>query len=330
MFKIQNFFNRTRLLLNKIKSPKNKSKVQSSFRTSVSNFSNFIPSTCFFSMNLLSMDRLKFKTNSSLESDVETPVFKVDKKDVKELIALIATEIREENLQDARTYIDKGIQIAEENNFTEYLPSLYDLLVTITLKEGNNALAEEILVRSIEKLTELGYKEADNEIVRFQLVLARLYQSKGDSEMAGLGFRNCLSVQETKFNADKDMDVATLSLYLSLLFWYSIFLSDENELIESKNCMKKALQLSKLTSKQSAQTLVVLHYLAELSFRLKVNFLDFYSKHRIRNKLHSNRNSTMLSNISLKGYAYVCRIYHLIVRCQYLWSNLVSYIWSKG
>lgn len=275
MFKIQNFLNRTRFFLNKIQFPKNKSTVQSSFRTSFTKFFNFLPSTCFFGMNLLSMDRLKFETKSSIESDVQTPIFKVEKKDVRELIARITTEIREENLQDARTYIDEGIQIAELNNFTEYLPSLYDLLVTITLREGNNALAEDILVRSIEKLTEMGYKEADNEIVRFQLVLARLYQSKGDSEMAGLGFRNCLSVQETKFNADRDMDDATLSLYLSLLFWYSIFLSDENELIESKNYMEKALQLSKLTSKQSAQTLVILHYLAELSFRLKVKIFVF-------------------------------------------------------
>lgn len=266
MFKIQNLLNRSRYSLNKIQIPKYKAKPQSSFRQTINRFLILLPSTCFFGLHLLSMERLKSET----ENSIHTTIVKAEKKDVQDLLLRIATEIREENLKDAMAYVDEGIQISEQNNFIEYLPSLYDLLVTITLRQGNNTLAEEILVRSIEKLTEIGYKEANNEIVRLQLILARLYQSRGDSEMAGLGFRNCLSIQETKVNVDTELDEATSSLYLSLLFWYSIFLSGENQLIDSKNYMEKALEFSKLTTKQHTQTLVILHSLAELSFRLQV------------------------------------------------------------
>lgn len=215
------------------------------------------------------MGRLKFESKNSIVP-VEMTKLEMEKKDVKELLGRIAKEIIEENLEDARAYIHQAIQISEQNHFNEFLPSLYDFLITITVLEGNNTLAEEILVRSIEKLIEIGYKEADNEIVRFQLMLARLYQSKGNSAMAGLGFRNCISIQEAKFYADTEVYDATSSLYLSLLFWYSIFLTDENDLINSKMYMEKAFELSKSISKEPSQTMVIIHSLAELSFRLKV------------------------------------------------------------
>lgn len=269
MFKIQNFLSLTRYFVNKIQIPKSKSKYQSSFRPSLTSFFILLPSTCWFALNLSSTNRSKFEVANTIQPQ-ESLILKAEKKDVEEILIRIATEIKDENFQDARKYIDEGIQLSEQNKFNEFLPQLYDLLTLVTVREGNNVLAEEILVRSIEKLTEIGYKETDNEIVRYQLMLARLYHSKGDSEMAGLGFRNCISIQEAKFNTYGDMDEATSSLYLSLVFWYSIFLSDENELIDSKKYMKKALDLSKLTSKDHGQTVVILHNLADLTFRLKV------------------------------------------------------------
>lgn len=205
-----------------------------------------------------------------LHATAETKITTASKEDVKLLMTNIATQIREEKLNDAIVCINEAIQVTERNDFIEFLPQLYDFLVIINLREGKNDMAEVILVRSIEKLTEIGYAEADNAIIRFQLILARLYQMKGDAEMAGLGFRNCLSVQEAKFNRNKDMDGDTSSLYLNTLFWYGVFLSDLNDLVNSKYYMEKALRISKITSNDPARNVIILHNLAELSFRLKV------------------------------------------------------------
>lgn len=281
MFKIQNFLNRTRHFLNKIKIPTNQSKYQASFHPSSTRRFILVPSSCMFGMSLLSKERFKFETvetSSPIQSGAEPVTLKAEKVDVIDLIGLIITELKEEKFENARTYIEKGIQISEHNEFNEFLPYLYDSLITITIQEGDNTLAEEILVRSIEKLTEIGYREADNEIVRFKLMLARLYQTKGDTVMARLGFRNCITTQEAKCNADKDMDDASSLLYLSVLFWYSIFLNEENELNDSKNYMNKALELSKSIVKEPAQTLVILYNLAELSFRLKVKNFEILLK----------------------------------------------------
>lgn len=290
MFKIQNFLNRTRYFFNKIQIPKNKPRYQSSFRPSFTRFIILLPSTCMFSINLLSKQQIKFETRNSIEPRLEKIA---EKKDLEELLVRIATEIKEENFEDARTYTEEGLQISEQNNFNELLPYFYDALIIITLREGNDTVAEEILVRSIEKLTEIGYKDTDNEIVRFQLMLARLYQKKGNSDMAGLGFRNCISIQETKHNTV--MDETSTSLYVNVLFWYSIFLNEENELTDSKNYMTKALELSKSTQTEPAQTLVILYNLAELSFRLKVNFLILIEN--LVKIIDFIRNSMMLSNI---------------------------------
>ncbi len=94
--------------------------------------------------------------------------------------------------------------------------------------------------------------------------------------MAGLGFRNCIRVQETKLKDDAHMDEETVALYLSILFWYGSYLSDQNELIESKDYLEKALQLSKSTLNDPARSIIILHKLAELSFRLRVKLFTFY------------------------------------------------------
>lgn len=139
-----------------------------------------LPTTCLLGMNLLSMNLLKLQAETSTKQETATIIVKAERKDVIELMERIATKIREDNLDDASVRVDKAIQISEDNNFVEFLPQLYDYLVIIKLREGKNDLAEEILVRSVERLTEIGYKEADNEILRLQLILCRLYQVRGE------------------------------------------------------------------------------------------------------------------------------------------------------
>lgn len=294
MFKIQNFLNRTQFFLSKFRIPKYNSKYQSSLRP-LSRLLTLVPATCWLGINLLSTERLEIKSRNSIQPELDKLILKSEKKDVKDLMTSIITALREENLFDARAHINEGIQISEQNHFNEYLPHLYDLLVTVTMREGNNSQAEEILVRAIEKLTEVGYRETDNEIIQFKLMVARLYQIKGNAAMAGIGFLNCISIQEAKFGANSEIDEATSTLYLSLLFWYSIFLTDENKLSDSKNYMKKALEISKSTSTvEAGQTVVILYNLAELSFRLKVIFITFiYNIKSLVYIILVNRNTMM-------------------------------------
>ncbi|KAG4066081.1 hypothetical protein HA402_001328 [Bradysia odoriphaga] len=271
MFKIQNLINRSRQLFNKTKvpgpilsTPKLSSRVRS-----FPKFFVVLPVPCLFGINLLTWNRSQFDTIDSIIPVVlQTSGAEAKKENVSELIALITTNMREGNLEEAKTCIDEAICISEQNNFVEFLPQLYDFLALVTIREGKNLLAEEILVRSIEKLTELGYKETSNEIVRLQSILARLYQLRGDSAMAGLGFVNCITIQESKFNADGVTDDVTTALYFNLLFWYGLFLSDKGELIDSKSYMEKALKLSRSMPNNSERTIFILHNLAELSFRL--------------------------------------------------------------
>lgn len=268
MFKIQNFFVYSRRILSKLQLHRPlipTSKYQLSLLSSFTRSFISLPPISLVGMTLLSIQPLD-SVNQTLTNSINA-----EKDNVKELITNIIEEMKEQDLDKARNHIDEAIQMAERNQFVEFLPQLYGFLVLITLREGRNDVAEEILVRSIEKLTEIGFKEADNEIVRLQLILARLYQMKGDSEMAGLGFRNCINIQEVKINADPVMDEDTSSLYLSTLFWYGIFLSDQDDLIDSKTFMEKALRVSQTTSNDPARTIVILHNLAELSFRLKVS-----------------------------------------------------------
>lgn len=295
MLKIQNFFNRTRKIFSKLYIPKLNSN-RSSSRPPLTKLITLLPATCWFGIHLLSMEQLKIKNKNSIQSEIDGVILKSEKQDLRDLLTQIIDAMKDNNLLEAKAYINEGIQMSEQNKFNEYLPHLYDLLITVNMREGNLSQAEEILVRSIEKLTEVGYKEVDNEIVRFQLMLARLYQSNGDTEMAGIGFRNCISIQETKYKAGSEMDDTTTKLYLSILFWYSIFLTDENKLNESKNLMIKALELSKSTKAlEPGQTVVILYNLAELSFRLKVKLMIFI--YYIEMYVLVNRNTTMSSNI---------------------------------
>lgn len=286
MFKIQNFLNKTRCLLTKLH--KVNLKYKSSLTPPLTRLFMMLPATCWFGVSLLSTEQLKLKSRNPMT--VEKLIFTSKEEDVKHLITMTITAMRDDNLNDARTHLNEGIKISEKNNFNEYLPHLYNLLCALVMREGNASEAEEICVRSIEKLAEIGYGEADNEIIQFQLMLARLYQSNGNTEMAGIGFLNCIRLQETKFKSHSELDDVTKLLYLSLLFWYSIFLTDENELNDAKKYMKEALDISKSTSGiESAQIVVILYNLSELSFILKVRLMIF--KFIISQYIFINRNS---------------------------------------
>lgn len=269
MLKIQKFLNLTRHLFTKLHIKPNLPLIRPPLT------SLLLPATCWFGINLLSMDLLEIKKRNSLQSVVNNVTSSIDKENenVNDLIIQITDDIKEGNLDHAKLNLQKAIQISEQTKCYEQLPHLYDLLSAVAIREGNTLEAEGILVRSIEKLSEIGFRETDNEIIRFMLMLSRLYQSTGDNEMARIGFCNSIVSLEKKFETFDSLDEITKMLYLSLIFWYSVFLADQNDLSEAKIYMKKTLDLSKYCSSlQPEQIVVVLYNLAELTFGLKVKF----------------------------------------------------------
>lgn len=193
---------------------------------------------------------------------------------ISKLVARALELVEAENYSAAKTLLYEALHLTDvTKNYTNVAP-VYDLLVAIAINEGNIGDAEEMLVRFIEKLLQLGYAENDNQIVRYKLKLCRLYQILGNTEMAEIGFRSCVSIQENKLEATDSLtgdlnEKTTRILYLSSLFWYGRFLTEGNDLLKAKLCMEKALQHEKINPVlQPSQRQVVLFHTAEISFKL--------------------------------------------------------------
>lgn len=178
------------------------------------------------------------------------------------------------NYTEAKNYLYEALKVIEACGDYEHVGSVYDLLVGIAITEGNIGEAEEMLVRFIEKLLQIGYEEDHNQIVRYKLKLCRLYQIIGNTEMAEIGYRSCVNVQEKKLRIEEatstsNYDQITHMLYMSSLFWYGRFLTQGNDLVKAKVCMEKALKHEKVHPVlQPTQLMVVLYHTAEISFKL--------------------------------------------------------------
>lgn len=176
-------------------------------------------------------------------------------------------------LPEAKAVLLEALKLAEDTTVFSNISSVYDLLSTIAFKEGGIPEAEDMLVKFIEKLIQLGYPENHNSIIRFKLKLSRLYQSVGNRDMAELGFRDCINTQEEKLMKNKASDELTSLIYVSSLFWYGRFLSEYGEYQKAKAVLKKALNsLASTHSVSAAQVMVVLYYNAEVAYILKVSF----------------------------------------------------------
>ena len=174
---------------------------------------------------------------------------------------------------EAKAILHQALRISEHHQVYENASQIYDLLVLVALREGSIAEAEELIVRFIEKLTEIGYAEDHNSIIRFKLKLCRLNQIMGNNDMADIGYRSCIESQEGKLKKhvqeNKPIDVDTKMLYLTSLFWYGRFLSEEESFGRAEIFMKKGLDYDKSHDiLEPSQLMVYLYYTAEVSFRL--------------------------------------------------------------
>lgn len=176
-----------------------------------------------------------------------------------------------ENFHEAKQLLNNALAMSEKYQIYTQVPSVFDGLITIAIREGTVLEVEELLIRFIEKLILIGFKETDNSILRYKLKLSKLYHVVGNTEMAELGFRDCINVLEEKLRKEIE-DPMTNSIYISSLFWYGRFLTEEDDLDRAKIYMKKALDFSKRHEKMLTpnQQMVILYHNAEVAFRLNV------------------------------------------------------------
>lgn len=181
--------------------------------------------------------------------------------------------IETEQFEIAKILLHEALALTTSSQDFTNITFIYDLLLAIAIVEGNFIAAEEMLVRFIEQLIQIGYSDTDNKIVSYKLKLCRLYQMADNGEMAEIGFQSCVNIQENKIRScDVPVDTATHLLYLSTLFWYGRFLTHQNELQKAKVYMTKALEHDyrnrHLPILQPAQRMVLLYHSAEIVFKL--------------------------------------------------------------
>lgn len=191
-----------------------------------------------------------------------------DKDEILKLIEQSKKMVAEKNYSGAKVLLQKALVTTESAKEYKNLPVIYDLLVMLAIQEGKISEAEEMLVRFIEKFIQIGYADTDNQIVRYKLKLSRLYQIVGNSEMAEIGYQNCVRTQEDKIKGGV-MDAATQSLYMSSLFWYGRFLTEGSDLVKAQQCMLTALENERAHHVlEPIQLMVFLFHTAEISFKL--------------------------------------------------------------
>ncbi|XP_018572271.2 tetratricopeptide repeat protein 19, mitochondrial-like [Anoplophora glabripennis] len=173
------------------------------------------------------------------------------------------------DVERAEAILEMGIKICDEYQAYIAMPYIYDILASILIATGNIKKAENLLVQIIEKMLQLGVPENDSQIVDFKLRLARIYSSYDENELAEIGFKKCLVVQEAKI-LDGDTSTKTGMLYVNVLFWYGLHKIKSANYVKAKQLIDSAYNYSmKIRGLTPYQEMVILYTLADLNFQLE-------------------------------------------------------------
>lgn len=203
---------------------------------------------------------------TTTEEDNESKIYKI----LLQSKQLIETE----QFEIAKIMLHEALELTNSSQNFSNVSIIFDLLFAIAVLEGNFIAAEDMLVRFIEQLYQIGFSDTDNKIVSYKLKLCRLYEMAGNTEMAQMGYQSCVNTQEKKIRVcDVPSDTETHLLYLSSLFWYGRLLTHRNELQKAKECMNKALdhdyRHSNMPILRPAQRMVLLYHSAEIVFKME-------------------------------------------------------------
>lgn len=184
------------------------------------------------------------------------------------VIAMAELALKDRNIEKAEQILHSALRLAEDNKINVGVSCVYDMLATIAFQKGEITQAENYLVRIIERLIQLGYPEENNTIINFKLKLSRIYANIHNDELAEMGFKNCLRIQNRKTTGPSDEE--TEHLLVSILFWYGKFLMDRGRPEQARRKLEQAYSHSeRVTGIKPAQEMVLLYYLADLCFAMK-------------------------------------------------------------
>lgn len=188
---------------------------------------------------------------------------------IAQLMILARIALEKGDVERAEAILEMGIKICDEYQAYVVMPYMYDILASISIVMGNMKKAENLLVQIIEKMVQLGVPETDSQIVDFKLRLARIYSSYDENELAEIGFKKCLGIQETKIE-EGDTSTKTGILYVNVLFWYGLHTIKKSNYIKAKQLIDYAYNFSmKIRGLTPYQEMVFLYTLADLNYQLE-------------------------------------------------------------
>ncbi|ENN83593.1 hypothetical protein YQE_00052, partial [Dendroctonus ponderosae] len=192
---------------------------------------------------------------------------------ISHLMTLARIALEKGDTERATAILEMGIKICEDYGVYVALPYMYDILASISFAMGNMDKAEHLLVSAIEKLVQIGTSDNDNQLVDFQLRLARIDSAYENNDMAEIGFRDCLNKQKSKILGG-DTSTKTGMLYVNVLFWYGLHKIRSNEHKNAKELITSAYDYSqKIKGLSPYEEMVILYTLADLHMQLGQNNL---------------------------------------------------------
>ncbi|KAJ8960798.1 hypothetical protein NQ318_020094 [Aromia moschata] len=202
-------------------------------------------------------------------SPVATEITQYDvEENITQLVILARIAIEKGDLERAEAILEMGIHVSEEYHSYATLPYMYDILSSISFTTGNLKKAELLLVRIVEKMTQLGIPEDDTQLIDFKLRLARIHSFHGKRELAEVGFKSCLADQESKILGG-DTSTKTGILYVNVLLWYALHKIKEKDYRRGKDLIDCARSYSmKIRGLTPYQEMLILYTLGDLNVHL--------------------------------------------------------------
>lgn len=232
-------------------------------------------------------------------TSLQTQVTQYDvEENIGHLMTLARIALERGDTEKAQAILQMGLKICDEYQSYFAMPYMYDILASIAFAMGKMATAESLLVQvsnfgrikmgstilsndkissdhhflnfqAIEKMVQLGTSETDGQIVDFKLRLARIYSAYSRDNLADIGFKNCLAVQEAKIS-EGDTSLKTGILYVNVMFWYGLHKIREGKYNSAKQLIDSAYSFSgKIKGLSPYQEMVILYTLGDLNIQME-------------------------------------------------------------
>ncbi|RZF42170.1 hypothetical protein LSTR_LSTR004319 [Laodelphax striatellus] len=178
--------------------------------------------------------------------------------------------IQKEELQAAEQMLHLALRLAQEQQNSDGVTYVYDLLANVAFERHQFSKAEKLFVNVMQRELAKGTPKDDPKIVHMSLKLAKIYEETGQIEKAEHGFKYCLECIQPLIDKDSEEirhDHDLLTLWAMSLDWYARFLQQQNRLDEALAYYKKAYAMCvKLHGEIHEESVVLLNDIGTISY----------------------------------------------------------------